>query len=104
MLGTATHLGSKAPAGIAAATPGCTGRVEAERRKSMSKPRLKVGDRVRKKGSNVIDVVESLPGMREYDQYAFDCANLGMILRDNEWDYQADWQLVSGLEPAGRRE
>lgn len=65
----------------------------------MSKPRLKVGDRVRKKGTRtIVDVVQSLPGMQEYDQYAFLCADQGMILRDYHWDYQSDWQLVSEVD------
>ena len=65
---------------------------------STTKARLKVGDRVRKKGSRtIVDVVEFLPGMKEYDQYAFLCAEQGMILKENHWDYQSDWQVVPDL-------
>jgi hypothetical protein len=57
--------------------------------------KLKVGDKVRMKDDHSITgVVESVPGMKEYDDYCFGNADKGFVLKDGRWEYQKYWELI----------
>jgi hypothetical protein len=56
--------------------------------------KFKVGDRVRRKvGWGKTDMVESVPGDREYDRHNFIDALDGFLLEGSRWEYQRDWEL-----------
>ena len=44
-----------------------------------------------------IDVVKSVPGMKEYNSRGFHCADEGFCLKKAGWDYQKNWEIVDEL-------
>lgn len=55
-------------------------------------PQFHVGQRVKNKITGETDAVESLPGMREYDNMGFWNSSSGMSLKKNRWERQENWE------------
>jgi len=58
--------------------------------------KFKPGDKVRRKFGDAIDVVVSVPGVKEYDLKGFVYAEEGFVLKNFGWEFQKDWELRSG--------
>jgi hypothetical protein len=57
--------------------------------------KFKKGDKVRMKDDHSkTDVVESVPGVEEYDKQGFSSADEGFVLKENSWERQEDWELI----------
>ena len=56
----------------------------------------KIGDKIRNKITGEIDVVESIPGMKEYDEKGFMAAEKGFMTKKGLWARQddEDWELL----------
>ncbi len=60
--------------------------------------KFKVGDKVKGIYNNEKRVVELLPGMDEYDAKYYIDSKYGMVLDNNTWVFQKDWELATRTE------